>query len=215
MLFKGTNGDDNLQGTNGNDTLQGNDGNDLIISNDGDDLVSGGDGTDFLFNLGDDQEASFLEAGGSDTLTGGKGQDAYAISLENSGGSVIKENSTKDNDVVLIFAENIDLNAIDSLDITGLESGAFGAGNESLEFFGDPKTWGDGAIELSRPEKGIVGLEKSGTSLIIDISRDGVADASDDLTITNYFDDQGDLGKGAPALINNIVDQQDVVDFFA
>jgi RTX calcium-binding nonapeptide repeat (4 copies) len=206
MLFKGTNSDDILQGTNGNDTLQGNDGNDIIFSNDGDDLVSGGDGTDLLFNLGDAQEAAYLAVGGSDTLTGGKGGDAYGISLENSGGSVIKDESANDGDFVLIFAENIDFDAINSIGDTSLEA---------LEFFSDPKTWKDGAIELSDPEKGIVGLEKSGTSLIIDISRDGVADASDDLTITNYFDEQGDLGTGAPVLINNIIDQQDIVNFFA
>ncbi|MEN9517768.1 MAG: hypothetical protein RLZZ381_356 [Cyanobacteriota bacterium] len=212
MLIKGTDKNDNLEGTTKNDTLNGNAGNDNIYSDSGDDLVSGGAGDDSLYGGSPDQD--ILVTGGSDTLTGGKGQDAYGISLEAGGGSVIQEESAS-NDVVLIFAENIDLDAMDSLDGTAIEAGDLEAVNEAVEVFKNPNTWGDAAIELSRPEKGIVGLEKSGTSLIIDINRDGVAEASDDLTITNYFDAQGDLGKGAPALINNIIDQQDIVDFFA
>jgi hypothetical protein len=130
--------------------------------------------------------------------------------LENSGGSVIKADSA-DGDV-LIFAENTD---IDALFLPSLDTADASTLAEVVENRYDPDTWGDAAIELSRPEEGIVGLEKSGTSLIIDINRDGVAEASDDLTITNYFDDQGNLGTGAPLFVNNIIDQQEVVDFFA
>jgi RTX calcium-binding nonapeptide repeat (4 copies) len=213
MLFKGTNSDDILQGTNGNDTLKGNAGNDFIFSNDGDDLVSGGDGIDFLYGSG--QGEAYFTTGGSDTLTGGKGQDAYYISLDNGGGSVIKGGSTDLG--VSIVAENIDLDAFYSIyqDLPDIASGDLGANVNVLTTIADPDIWGEAAIELSRPEEGIVGLEKSGTSLIIDISRDGVADASDDLTITNYFDDQGNLGTGAPLFVNNIIDRQDIVDFFA
>jgi Ca2+-binding RTX toxin-like protein len=206
MLFKGTNSDDILQGTNGNDTLRGNAGDDFIFSNDGDDLINGGDGNDFLYGSG--QGEAFFTTGGSDTLTGGKGQDGYGISLTAGGGSVIKDESANDNDVVLIFAENTDINAI-------VEAASAITDEEVLNIYNDPDTWGDAVIELSRPEEGIIGLEKSGTDLIIDINRDGVAEASDDLTITNYFDNQGDLSTGAPSILNNITDQQEVVDFFA
>jgi RTX calcium-binding nonapeptide repeat (4 copies) len=210
MLFKGTNGNDILEGTDKNDTLKGNAGDDDITGNDGDDLLNGGAGDDSLY--GGSYEGFFsTESENSDTLTGGKGQDAYLISLTASGGSVIKDESANDDNFVMIFAENIDLEGFE--DLTDLID--FQSTIEALDFFEDPNTWGDAAIELSRPEKGIVGLEKSSTSLIIDINRDGVAEASDDLTITNYFDDQGDLGKGTPAFINNIVNQQDIVDFFA
>lgn len=200
MLIKGTDKNNTLKGKNTNDTLKGNAGNDYLFGGNGDDLIDGGAGDDWLYGGG--QNEAFYTTGGSDTLTGGKGVDAYYISLENGGGSVIRGDSA---DAVSIVADNTDVNAI--LDTTTTE--------EALKVFNDPKTWGDAAIELSRPEKGIVGLEKSGTNLIIDINRDGVAEASDDLTITNYFDAQGDLGKGAPVIINNITDQQDIVDFFA
>jgi Ca2+-binding RTX toxin-like protein len=200
VVIKGTSGDDFLEGTNKNDTLKGNAGDDFIFSGSGDDLVSGGDGNDFLYGGG--QGEAFFTMGGSDTLTGGKGKDSYYVSLENSGGSVIKGESA--DSIVQITAENTDVNSIVSTGIADI-----------VELFSDPNTWGDAAIELSSPKKGIIGLEKSGTDLIIDINRDGVAEASDDLAITNYFDDQGDLGKGAPLFINNIINQQDIVDFFA
>ncbi|MEN9517767.1 MAG: hypothetical protein RLZZ381_355 [Cyanobacteriota bacterium] len=201
MLIKGTAKNDTLKGKNTNDTIKGNAGDDYLYGGDGDDLIDGGAGNDSLYG-GSQSEAPYT-TGGSDTLTGGKGSDVYSISLENGGGSVIRGESADAG--VSILADNADFDAI------------FNATTEKelLKIFNDPKTWGDAAIELSRPEKGIVGLEKSGTSLIIDLNRDGAAEASDDLTITNYFDAQGDLGKGAPVIINNITDQQDVVDFFA
>jgi hypothetical protein len=210
MLFKGTNSNDILEGTDINDTLQGNAGNDLLYGGSGDDLINGGDGIDALYGGSQGENGgilgeAFLATGGSDTLSGGKGQDFYAISLENGGGSVIKGES--DDAAILIVAENTDADTI-------IDAALATTDEEILSIYNDPDNWGDGAIELSRPEKGIVGLEKSGTSLIIDISRDGVADASDDLTITNYFDDQGNLGTGAPLFVNNITDQQSIVDFF-
>jgi Ca2+-binding RTX toxin-like protein len=213
MLFKGTKGDDILAGTDINDTLQGNAGNDSLFAGDGDNLIIGGAGDDLLFNVDDDEVLlydngstySYSTLAGSDTLTGGKGQDGYFIELTTAGGSVIKEESAND-DLVFIFTEIDDLDfIIDSPDATDFQSAI-----EELDLLRDPNNWGDAAIQLSRPQEGIIGLEKSGTSLIIDINRDGVAEASDDLTITNYFDDQGDLGKGAPSYINNIVNQQDI-----
>jgi hypothetical protein len=207
MLFKGTDKNDTLEGTDRNDTLKGNAGDDRLFSNDGDDLLNGGAGDDSLYGT-DQGEASFA-TGGSDTLTGGKGSDTYLISLANGGGSVIKDESPNDDDYVHILAENTYINTLRTTYSNNISV------NDALAILNDPDTWGDAAIELSRPEKGIVGLEKSGTSLIIDISRDGAAEASDDLTITNYFDDQGNLGTGAPLFVNNIIDQQSVVDFFA
>jgi hypothetical protein len=204
MLLKGTDLNDILRGTNGNDTLKGNAGDDVIFGNDGDDVVSGGAGGDLLY--GGSQGEAFFTIGGSDTLTGGEGSDVMNTSLENAGGSVIKDESPNDGDFVFITAKNTDTYTLTTID--------YSIADQVLATYNDPNTWGDAVIELSRPEKGIVGLEKSGTSLIIDTSRDGVAEASDDLTITNYFDDQGNLGTGAPIFINNITDQQDIVDFF-
>jgi RTX calcium-binding nonapeptide repeat (4 copies) len=203
--LEGTDKNDTLEGTDKNDTLEGNAGDDFIFGNNGDDLVYGGAGDDLLY--GGSRGQAFFTTGGSDTLTGGKGSDLMDVSLENGGGSVIKDRSPNDGDFVFIIAKNTDIDTLATID--------YSIPDQALATYNDPNTWGDAVIELSRLEKGIVGLEKSGTSLIIDISRDGVAKASDDLTITNYFDDQGNLGAGAPAFINNITNQQDIVDFFA
>jgi hypothetical protein len=204
MLFQGTDGNDTLQGTDSIDTLQGEAGNDLLFSGNGDDLISGGDGNDSLY--GGDQGEAFFTTGGGDTLSGGEDQDFYYISLENGGGSVIQDESANDSDIAILLAENSDISTLVS-SINATEQ-------EILNLFNDPNTWGDSAITLSRPQQGIVGLEKSGTDLIIDLNRDGVAEASDDLTINGYFDTEGNLGTGAPFLINNITDQQSVIDFF-
>ena len=84
----------------------------------------------------------------------------------------------------------------------------------TTEVFNDPATYGDSAIELSLPEEGIVGLFKSETDLIIDLNRDGVAEPADDLTVSDFFDAEGNPGSGFIEFINN-VDSPDIIDFFA
>jgi Ca2+-binding RTX toxin-like protein len=207
MLIKGTENLDVLQGRELSDTIQGNGGDDYLFGYDGDDLVIGGEGNDVLF--GGKVNQDFIVGGGSDTLVGGEGSDTYVLSLADGGGTTVKETSNnEDDDIVLIYADNADVEEFGSISVYSTE-------DEILEANNNPDTWGDAFIELSFPEKGIVGLQKSDNDLIIDLNRDGVAKASDDLTITDYFNDQGDLGQGAPFAINNIADQQDIVDFFA
>jgi Ca2+-binding RTX toxin-like protein len=208
MLIKGTKNLDVLQGGELNDTIQGNGGDDYLFGYDGDDLVIGGVGNDNLF--GGKVNQDFIVGGGSDTLVGGEGSDAYIISLTDGGGTIVKEtsNNEDDDDIVLIFADNANIKQLESIN-------AFSTEDEILEVNKNPDAWGDAFLKLSSPKKGIVGLRKFGNDLIIDLNRDGVAKTSDDLTITNYFNDQGELSKGAPFAINNIADQQDIVDFFA
>ena len=77
-----------------------------------------------------------------------------------------------------------------------------------------PKTFGDAALSISRPKAGIMGMQKSGTNLIIDLNRDGIVETKDDLTISDFFNKDGELGKGSMTQINNIIDPQEIVDFF-
>ncbi|MEO1801043.1 MAG: hypothetical protein AAFR62_11575 [Cyanobacteria bacterium J06629_2] len=86
--------------------------------------------------------------------------------------------------------------------------------NDYLELVTDPTSFGDSAIKIALPEAGIVGIEQVGTSLIIDLNRDGIADTQDDLTIADFFDEDGQLGSGSIAQINNIIDSQAIADFF-
>ena len=205
----GTNGDDSLQGTSANDSIEGGLGNDTLFSgdfnDDSDDILFGGEGDDVLIGVG-----------GRDTLVGGSGFDGYSGDLVFSGGTIVVdevEGEISDEDGgVNIFAENSNgefFNTISANIYNFTEE-------EIIATYEDPNTWGDAFIELSRPQAGIIGIEKSGTDLIVDISRDGVANVEDDWTIVNYFDEQGNLGAGAPLNINNLIfREQDIVDLFA
>ena len=211
----------NLIGTFGNDTLSGgaqNDsigdylgGDDLLFGFGGNDNLSGGPGNDTLYGGGQDEALPDVLIGGSDTLDGGAGDDSHNISLATGGGSVIQDSQGSNS--VFIVAENTDIASLTSVEDTSTIDGT----NQVFDLYNDPNNWGDAAIEISSPQQGIVGLEKSDTDLIVDINRDGVAEAGNDLTIVNYFDGQGNLGAGAPVGLNNIIgtEHQEVVDFFA
>ena len=202
MEIFGTEQDDNLQGTAGNDTIEGGPGNDSIIAGPGDDLVFGGAGLDTIIggSAGDERFA----VTGRDSLAGGAGDDVYVLPLSAGGGTAVADE--EGNNIVLIVAENTNGEALTSLGNASDE--------EAISVVQDPNTWGDSSIELSRPSEGIVGLERNNTDLIVDINRDGVAETENDLTIFNYFDESGNIGTGAPFILNNL-NQQDVVELFA
>lgn len=176
-------------GTIADDLLQGQDDNDFLVGDAGNDFLIGGAGDDQL--VGGDGSS---DVGGIDTLEGGVGNDGYLIGLDGGGSQI---NDTEGTDVVLVIASNTNLSA-------------FG----TPESYADASLYGDSAIALSLPQAGIVGLDKSGNNLIIDINRDGVAQAENDLTVVNFFDEQGQLGSNSVELINNITDTQDIVDLF-
>ena len=177
-------------GTISDDVLQGQEENDFLVGDVGNDLLTGGAGDDQL--VGGD--GSF-NIGGRDTLEGGVGDDGYLISLDGSGGTQI--NDIEGTDAVLIAASNTNLDAL-----------------TSPESYTDASLYGNAAIALSLPQAGIIGLNKSGNNLIIDLNRDGIAQIENDLTIVDFFNEQGQLSVNAVELINNITNTQDIVDFF-
>ena len=193
-------GNDTLDGGLGNDTLLGQEGDDLILGGSGDDNLNGGifTSTSFSGTLEDIPELEGV-VGGRDTLEGGEGWDSYGTSLDFSGGSVISDSSGEFDD---LYIEDYSTNT-EALR-TSLDP----------EVFSDPATYGNAAVELSLPQSGIVGLHKSGTELIIDLNRDGVAESADDLTVSNFFDAEGNAGSGFIEFINNL-DSQEIVTFFA
>lgn len=195
-------GDDTLYGGPGNDTLYGEEGNDLLLGGKGDDVLFGGIIRQDTFGL------KKIFVGGRDTLEGGVGNDEYDISLEFAGGSEIFDLSGEA-DFIFIEADNTDRNALIDAFADVIE-GDF----STIDVILDPDTYGDAAIALSSPEEGIVGLDKSGTDLLIDINRDGIAEAEEDLTVIDFFDLDGDLGSGGIELINNVLGEE-IVDFFA
>ena len=196
IVFIGSDLDDTIEGGNLNDSLAGGLGNDLIAAGTGNDLLYGGspDGNGINANIG-----------GRDTLEGGAGIDDYIIDLEAGGGSQIRD--TQGNDAIFLIAENTDLNALDD---AALES----FNTDSLEPFANPTIYGNSAVSLAFPKEGSVGIQKSNTSLIIDLDRDGSIDAEKDLTVLDFFNDSGELGAGAIEVINNIVEPQAIADLF-
>ena len=183
---------DDLIGGSEDDIIVGGLGDDFIVGGAGNDSIEGGAGNDGLFAGGElGNREAINDIGGRDTLLGGEGDDIYFVSLTTSGGSEIRDSSGAD--LLVIVAANTDL--------------------ENLSF-DSSSTFGDSAIELSLPQAGIVGLQKSGTELIIDINRDGNAERQNDLTVFNFFNEQGQLGSGAVDIINNITDAGSIVDLF-
>ena len=163
---------------------------DYLLGTFGDDLIEGGVDNDTLIGIG------------TDTLVGGLGDDLYSVGFSQEEAGIEIRDSGGDEDDLQIIADNSDLNAV--VVTRDLESER-----------SNPNIYGDSAIELSLPEAGIVGLQKSDADLIIDLNRDGVAESENDLTVFNFFDENGELGTGGVEKINNIVDSQDIVDFFA
>ena len=195
-----------LFGDAGNNRIEGGFGNDSLFGGAGDDFLDGGEGNDILAGgIEPGNLDSIITVGGKDTLSGGMGSDGYFVSAVSGGGTEIRE-AGGIADVLLIFAD------VDSAEsIASLNPSDFIGATEAV---GDPESYGDAAIVLDFPQPGVVGLQKSETDLIIDINRDGVAEAENDLTVVDFFDEQGQLGSGSLDLINNILDPQSIADFF-
>ncbi len=174
----------------------------FLVGTDEDEFLDGGVSNDSLEGgLGDDGLFGF---GGRDTLAGGLGNDEYFINFGTGGGSEILDTGGELDNFFLV-AQNTDIQTLaDNYD-----------SDSYLNLRANPNIYGDSAIELSFPTQGIIGLEKSGNNLIIDLNRDGVAQPADDLTIFNFFNESGEAGTGKIERINNIIDTQDIVDFFA
>lgn len=197
----GTAINDTLFGDFNGNRIEGGLGDDLLFGSFGNDILVGGLGNDYLSGGGVAGNIdSVITVGGKDTLIGGVGDDSYLVSAIAGGGSEIRdEGEIFDNNILLIFADIDDLTAFANL---------------PLESLINPELFGDAAIVLDFPQPGIVGLQKSETDLIIDINRDGVAETQNDLTIVDFFNDQGQLGSSNFTLINNIIDPQSIADFF-
>lgn len=174
----------------------------FLVGTDEGEFLDGGAGNDSLEGgLGDDALFGF---GGRDTLVGGLGSDEYFINFETGGGSEIFDIGGELDDFILV-ARNTDLQILaDNYD-----------SDSYLNLRANSGIYGDSAIELSFPTRGIVGLEKLGNNLIIDLDRDGVVQPANDLTIFNFFDESGEAGTGKVERINNIIDTSGIVDFFA
>ena len=158
-------------GTEAADLIDASTGNDLVQAGDGDDIVFGGTGNDTLEGQG-----------GADSLVGGNGSD---LLIAEGAGDVLS--GGLNNDTYQIVLDQVD---------GGVEIVEEAGPNDVLEIFagggGTPVN-----ATLLNPSPGRVGIKKSGRDLVLDLNQDGILNPEDDLTITNYFSEEGGFSGGS------------------
>ncbi|MEB3283514.1 MAG: calcium-binding protein [Lyngbya sp.] len=209
-LINAGDGDDNLSGGNGSDTLDGGLGNNIIDGQDDFDYVSyeneanvfvdiatnSGFATgrfDILQNIeavigsttstnslfGDNEDNVLIGGDLDDNLNGGEGADT----LEGGGGS----------DQLIGGGGKDFLQAGEGSDTYTINNVAFSGGSQIEDTGGNADSLN---IDLplspvaAPPSPTQIGLARNGKNLIVDISRDGLADPASDLTINNFFADE-------------------------
>ncbi|MGK7926361.1 MAG: cadherin-like domain-containing protein [Spirulina sp.] len=199
--LNGDNGDDNLDGGSGNDILNGDSGDDFLDGNDGNDTLDGGSGNDILDgSSGNDT----LDGGsGNDNLDGGSGNDTLDGGLGNdklyadAGKNVLE--GGKGNDEYSIITNRTGGTTIEDLGGTAdsllLQTRIF------QSYYQSEPTWG-----LS---VGKVGMSRDGTTLLIDINKDGRANPDRDLSILNFYNPDGTYGSGYIENIAAPIDTRD------
>lgn len=204
---------DNISGLEGNDTIVGLDGNDTLSGGAGKDNVNGGGGNDSLIgDIGDDILDGGIGndvlngGGGNDSLAGGDGDDtlqAFGPStldgaagndyLSGSGNSIV-EGGTGDDTLKADFGSGNVLRGGAGNDRYWLRDFNQNqqqiqdtGGSDRLDFVdfeGFVNTSPTLSLSLS---SGNIGLARQGTSLPIDINKDGIVKAADDVVISDFF----------------------------
>ena len=168
-----------INGTEAADLIDGLSGDDSILGGEGDDIIFGGVGNDTL-----DGQA------GADTLVGAGGNDV----LNGQAGDVLNGGTGNDTYNVSV-AEALGTQIADT-----------GGDSDSLTL-----TDAEGAsYELLTvdPLPNRTGIKKSGTDLQIDLDRNGILDPNNDLTIFDFFTEEGELGSGAIEQVANLTSEE-------
>ena len=175
-----------LSGTPEADLIDGQSGDDSMIGGAGNDIIFGGAGNDTLKG----------EAG-TDTLVGGGGNDI----LRDQTGSV--------------FSGGLGSDLYQVVPVSGA------AGTQVIDEGGDNDVLvldvGNAApleLSLTSIRPGVSGVKKSGNDLIVDLNRDGIVNAQSDLSIDNYFNDEGAVGSGAIEELGNL-SSDEIVNYFS
>ena len=157
---------------------------DLIDGLQGDDLILGGEGGDIIFGgVGAD---TLRGEGGVDTLVGAEGNDV----LEGQAGDVF--NGGVGNDTYTVSVG----------EALGTQIADAGGDSDSLTL-----TNAEGvSYELFTvdPRPNLTGIKKSRTDLQVDLDQNGILDPNNDLTIFNFFTEEGELGSGAVEQVANL-----------
>ena len=161
---------------------------DLIDGLAGDDLILGGEGSDIIFGgVGAD---TLRGEGGADTLVGAEGND----DLEGQAGDVF--NGGVGNDTYTVSA----------IEALGTQIADAGGDSDSLTL-----TDAEGAdyeLVTTDPRPNLTGIRKSGTDLVVDLDQNGILNPDNDLTIFDFFTEEGELGSGAIEQVANLTSDE-------
>ncbi|MCC0175804.1 hypothetical protein I4641_02260 [Waterburya agarophytonicola K14] len=179
-----------IPGTEQGDFLTGTELADFIYGNGGPDTIEGGDGDDIILGgLGSD---SLVGQAGADTLVGGNGSDTL---VAEGGGDVLS--GGLNNDTFILNLDRID----GGVEI--IEEAGPGDVLQILDADGAPVE-----ISLSNPRPGGLGIKKSGRDLLLDIDQNGILNPEQDLTITDFYSQDGSFSGGSVEQINNVNREQ-------
>ncbi len=184
-FLKGGGGNDSLEGGDGDDRLLGNAGSDVLFGGSGANNLNGGGGNDSLWGNNNDKlvgaagRDTLMATGSNNNLLGGGGSDFLVLnSFESFTGNVL--NGDRGNDTYTIslgFGSQFGIEIKDR------------AGRDALvlnDLFGASPT-----LSLSGLAAGSIGVVRENRNLAIDLNRDGLIKAADDLTIANFFNATG------------------------
>ena len=210
----GNSADNRLFGDKGEDSLDGGAGDDLLVGGAGKkyndnpkqatdrtvqdpgiefvDTLRGGAGNDTLVAGGGidlpgaDGKLTAVPfgGGGADKLFGGIGNDTYVLDPLTGGGTQIQDDS-----------------GIDSLKLTTVTSTP---GNQARS---TPTQITATPVNINRaiPTKELTGLQRNGSNLSIDLNKDGIINAKEDLTVLNFFSKSGtQAGAGFIESVGNL-----------
>jgi Ca2+-binding RTX toxin-like protein len=186
----------NLVGSgNGNDSIVGFEGDDTLFIEDysgSSNTLDGGAGADSLYSSyssislfrGGDDDDTLTIYGSNNTLEGGLGSD-YLYSYYDS--SLVRGGD--DNDILEVYGGNNTLEG--GLGDDTYNNLYYPSGNTIQDAGGTDILWTGLMQSLNGLAAGETGLEKQGTSLVIDINQDGIADTTQDLVILDFFNAAG------------------------
>uniref|UniRef100_A0A7C3VF21 Calx-beta domain-containing protein n=1 Tax=Planktothricoides sp. SpSt-374 TaxID=2282167 RepID=A0A7C3VF21_9CYAN len=212
----GDSGDNILDGAAGNDSVAGGAGNDILAGGTGNNTIDGGDGNDWvdylssLSNVSVNLEtgtASDIEQTLSDTLTSienVRGSTFGDTILGNSGDNILEGGGGADS---LQAGLGNDLYRLNSSNAGGSQINDAG-GTDTLNFTDDV------SLTLASPTAGIIGLARDGTTLLLDTTQDGIANATEDVAIIDFFNASlPGAGSGFIESIQNL-SGTDILSFF-
>lgn len=199
-------GDDTLRARRADDELlMGGPDDNLLLGGDGNDILEVWGGRDNTLEGGDGNDILTVFDGGKNTLEGGLGDDTLSFTLDrgSSGDNVLRGGGGSDTYYVATqVAAGMGIFPEGGVEIDDAEGPADTL--IAIDFNETPLNLSATALAA-----GTHGLGRVGSSLVIDVTRDGVAILGQDIVISNFFDASGTAaGTGFIETVDNLSGQE-------